>query len=201
MARRYLLLFALPGLLSGCICLDADGVGLVALPCCTHIGVTQQANINTGEAPWWLTAPDAAPQPATVISPPDPAWWPLPPASWIGPPTTPSDEDEGNYVYELRFFIQPCITRSHVTISGEYLADNSAQLFLDSSATPFSSSVGTTNFGFLQGSRTQFNITLPPGSSGTHVLKAVVYNEGGPTGFIAWAAIRETCSAASSTPQ
>jgi hypothetical protein len=156
------------------------------LPCCRCVdGTTTEINIDTGAASWRVTAPGGAYQQAAVPIPPHPAWATLlGPAAWIGAPGAP--ETEGDYEFELQFYVPDCVIPAEILVTGQAAADNRADIFLDSSSSSLATVPSYDNSG----------ITSFVGSvsgAGIHRLRFVVTNDGGPTGLIVRAAIVVRC--------
>jgi hypothetical protein len=158
----------------------------VRVPCCRCVGGSQQRiNINTRLAHWKVSMPGSSTfQP--VVPAGNPAWTPLPPAGWVGPPGNPTAV--GDYTYRLVIYVPRCVVPFQAQVTGRFAADNGAQVSLNGH--PIAASQGTPNYGFLPGSVTPFSFFL---GSGTYTLTFVVHNSGGPTGLIVNAGIVVTC--------
>jgi hypothetical protein len=157
----------------------------IQLPCCRCVdGKKTSINVSTGAVPWNVAFGTGTPQSAGLVS--NVSWTPVPPGKWIGP----GSEVPGNYTYQMPFQVPNCVIPMQVTISGQFAADNTASLYVD---TNFVKSLqGTPNYGFLPGSVTPFNWsgTLAPG---THNIKVVVTNSDGPTGLVVAATLTIIC--------
>lgn len=158
----------------------------IRVPCCRCLdGTRQTVNINTGTARWQVTSPGSTGiQPVALAG--NPAWTPVPPARWVGPPGNPTTV--GDYTYFIRIYVPRCTIPPRVVMSGRFAADNSARVFLD--ANQIAASQGTPNYGFLPGSITPFSASLSPG---LHTVRVIVRNISGPTGMILQGSLTITC--------
>ena len=165
------------------------GREVIRIPCCRCVnGPRRTVTINTGTARWRVATPNSTSfQPAAAVVPPNPAWTPVPPAAWVGPPG--AAQTVGDYTYRLQFYVPRCMLRPIITISGRFAADNSARLLLDGVAV--ASSQGTAGYGFLPGSVTPFSASAT--SPGLHELTIVVTNSSGPTAVAIQGAITIAC--------
>lgn len=126
------------------------------------------------------SAASPSPRAAVPVAPPNPAWGALPGASWIS-----SSADDGNnntkaqagvYTYELSFNLCSCFHNAGLSLS--LLADNSATVSLNE----VEIALGATGFNGNPA------LIESPGSArfqvGRNVLRVVVKNDAGPTGFV-----------------
>lgn len=172
-----------------------------ALKCCNCLGETTTANLSTGAVPWTVKVPPSGSVQGTTLAS-NVAWInsplstvsPLPqllPAKWISPVGNPTAV--GVYRYETQFNAQKCIIPSEISISGNFLADNTGVLKIDGKTV--ASSLGTPNYGFLPGSLTPFSYTIPANSSvGIHTVTMEANNIGGPTGIIVQLSVTRKCA-------
>jgi hypothetical protein len=193
--------------------------GSNTLACCHCLGEKTTLNLNTGAANWYVTSPDGGGGQSDPGNPtqterkrnqrtasssqlnsiavlgvpvaqPNPAWTQtLSPALWIAPPGAP--QAIGTYVYTTTFNVPACTIPSTVSLAGKFAADNAAQLYIDNNATPFVLN-GPANYGFQTGSIASFQAS--PLSPGTHTIKVLVTNIGGPTGLVVQAAVTRNCT-------
>jgi hypothetical protein len=166
--------------------------GALTLPCCQCAGGTSTADLSTGTRPWTVASPGGAPGQATANAA-NQAWTTmLSPAQWISPVGNP--QTVGTYTYQTQFDARNCVIGSAITVSGKFLADNTATLLID--GTKVVSSQGTANYGFLPGSLTPFSYTIPAGSSGgIHTITLSATNTSGPTGIVAQVTATRHCNA------
>lgn len=161
---------------------------VVRLPCCRCLdGTATEIPIDTGTAAWRVTPPGALYQQAAVPIPPVQGAWAdlLGPAVWIGAPGAP--ETEGDYEFELQFYVPDCVIPAQIYVSGRAAADNRADIFLDSNTSPAGHVLGYDNANIAA-------FTVGPVSGpGIHRLRFVVTNDGGPTGLIVHGAILVRC--------
>ena len=165
---------------------------LTIVPCCKCLGEVHTANLSTGAAPWTAALPNSSAQAATVPSS-NPAWTTMlaPTAQWISPAGNP--QTPGVYAYQTQFDARNCTIPSEITISGKFLADNSAVLLVDGHTV--ASSQGTPNYGFLPGSLTPFSYTIPAGSAaGVHTVTVQARNSESYTGVVVQLAVTRKCS-------
>lgn len=164
---------------------------VIKLPCCRCIdGQTLTIPIHTGVAQWRVTPPTT--QLAQTVMPASNSGWTasLPPASWVT--SSVDSEEEGNYSYELQFYVSRCVIPSEIKVSGEFAADNSAKMYLDGTL------IGTTA-GFTSSQVAPFAGVVPPAAFGVHTLRADLFNgapgvKAGPSGLLVRGTITIRCS-------
>ena len=164
------------------------------LPCCKCLGDSTSVNLSTGAngVTWTAAVPNSSAQNATATSA-NPAWTTMlaPMAQWISPSGNPTTT--GVYTYQTQFDARNCTVPSDITISGKFLADNSAVLLVDDKKV--ASSVGTPNYGFLPGSLTSFSYTIPASAAaGVHTVTVQAQNSSGPTGIVVQLTATRHCS-------
>ena len=163
---------------------------VLQVPCCRCLdGNKQTVSINTGTAGWVVARPNTTAFSA-VIPASNTAWaTSLAPAAWVGPAGAPTTL--GDYTYQIAFNVPRCTIPGGVSISGRFLADNGAKVYLDGATTPVASSLGTPTYGFHPGSVTPFTITgIAPGN---HILRVVVNNSSSVTALALQGAITVAC--------
>jgi hypothetical protein len=164
---------------------------VVRAVCCKCVdGSKQTAPINTGTAPWRVTAVPTGTTGGlgSVVAASNAAWTTLPPASWVGPQGAPTKV--GDYTYELTIVVPRCAVNARaMSIEGRFAADNKATVFFNN--TQIAVSQGATNLGFQAASVTPFTVTgLTPG---THTLKIVVYNMSSVTALAVQGQVTTAC--------
>lgn len=168
------------------------GGPVTTVPCCRCIGESNRTVVSTG-APgvvWTVANPGSTAQGATVPAA-NQAWTTtvIPNAGWISPVGSPTTV--GTFTYRTQIDLRNCAIASTVTISGRFLADNRGTLVIN--GREIVSSGGTPNYGFLPGSLTPFNYTLPAGTSGIVNIELRGQNIGGPTGIQAEVVVTRQC--------
>jgi hypothetical protein len=158
---------------------------------CTCInGAGPTTDLSTGSAPW--TSQTGAVSPIA----PNGAWASGAPAQWIST----GDTAQGKYKYELSIKVPKCKTPMKFKIVGQAWGDDLMLLKLDGNPLGNSSNAAVVinqvlggtwpNQAYSAGSYGGFgqsnnlNINQSNLSPGTHMLKAIVDNAGGPTGFL-----------------
>jgi hypothetical protein len=183
---------------------------IAVLKCCKCIGdEVGPLNLSTGTAAWTVNAPSGGPSSGGIddtsdnpnraisasallaIPASNSAWASGTGVPWIGP--VGAVQTSGTYTYAIQFDARKCTIPSSIQISGQFLADNSAQLFVD--GVPVAVSIGTANYGFLPASLTPFSYTIPtPLSAGIHTITVKAYNESGPTGISVQLNVTRKCT-------
>lgn len=161
----------------------ADNAPPVLKDCRTTFGC-RATRLDTGTADWQLTRVDppsggggTVPRAASLVTKLDPGWAALPGAWWISA-SPDAKGTPGTYTYETQFNLCPCFHNAGLSLS--MLVDNRATVILNEN--PISPQPGpgafkgdpavveTTNQGFFR--------------AGPNVLRVVVTNDEGPTGFV-----------------
>ncbi len=131
-----------------CMCMGTKNYSIVIKDCPVmplklfNTGVDgNKVELNPGspEGHYSATTPSGMTVPLIVIEPPG-GWVTSPAAGWIGKPGIP-----GGLRYTTTFDLNGC-DLSSVLISGQFAANASGQLFLNSSTTPIATSSGPTGF-------------------------------------------------------
>lgn len=164
---------------------QAAGASAVRAVCCKCVdGSQQKVSLDSRTAPWRVATGSGAAAPV-VNATPDPGWSPLAPAGWVKPAS--ATTSAATYTYTLTIVVPRCVIGGRVSIKGQFGADNSATLWLGT--TQISATSGGIN-GFKAPNFGSFSTSL---NSGTHVLRMVVSNAGGPTGMILSGAVITEC--------
>lgn len=170
----------------------------IRLRCCRCLdGQRQTVRIDTRAAPWRVQPPNMTTfQP--VVAAANSAWTALAPGGWVGPQ---GQAAVGNYTYELRIVVPRCTIPSRIEVAGRFAADNHATVFhvSPSSATTQLAVSPAGDHGFLPASIRSFTAVLAV--PGTHTLRVVVRNAGGPTGLIVEGAVTSICPRPDPEPQ
>ena len=148
-------------------------------------------NLNTGTANWRVKGPN---YPAAI---PSVAYangaWPanlITAAAWISVNTDEMDQPDGGYLFSTEFTV-PAGGATPVSVSGKFLADNQAIIFID--GIPVSTSLGQYLYGFYPAALTSFYYALPSANPGIHKIQILVRNYAAPTGLRAEVTVRRTC--------
>lgn len=164
---------------------------VIKLPCCRCIdGQTLVIPIHTGVAQWRVTPPTTT-LPQTVIPASNSGWTAtLPPASWIT--SSVDSQEDGDYVYELQFYVSKCVIPSKITVAGQFAADNNAKMYLDGQL------IGSTP-GFTSSNVAPFTGVILFSAIGVHTLQVVLHNgtpgvKAGPSGLLVEGTITIRCS-------
>lgn len=170
----------------------------IRLRCCRCLdGQRQTVRIDTRAASWTVRPPNSSSsQPVVPAS--NGAWTALAPGGWVGPQGAAT---VGNYTYELRIVVPRCIIPARVTVAGRFAADNHATVFHvgPNNAVQQIAASPPGDFGFQTASIRPFTAVLA--TPGTHTLRVVVRNAGGPTGLILEGAVTSVCPRPEPDPQ
>lgn len=170
---------------------SSHGVLYVNTPCrvtCVNLNL----NTATGQPGWKLVSGPGSGYPITpVVVSAFSGWATLAGASWIAPDANRgSGRPAGDYVYEYEFCLGPKARGPRFTVN--FLADNGAKVFLNSSPVLFSTN-GNHNF-----SGTPSTFTWAGGNwivPGVNKVRIVVWNESSVTGLAATLNVRAECGA------
>jgi len=184
----------------------------IRLKCCRCVGGDGQTiPINSGNvpgsAPWRVTGPGVANQPAQAVTSNVNTHWSatLAPAQWVQPNSSNGSVSHPNgfYYYDLRIEVPCCTVPMEVLVTGEAAGDDSIRIFLDNMSVPIAqtdntipvpnfAAVNQGGWGFKAERIVRFAGALT--TPGMHLLRIEVENGGGPHGMLVRAALKTFCA-------
>ena len=167
-----------------------EGRGNVAtLGCCRCLGGSNSLDLSTIISNSWTVNGT----PAAFLANIHPLWdLPTGGASWVSTIAAGGTGNvaSGSYEYKLRFVVPACTIEQRVTLNGKYGGDDDVTgVFLDN--TTLASCSGGWCFNVANNSNPRtFSTNVAPGS---HTLRVIVLNSGGPSGMFVNAKLTSTC--------
>lgn len=164
-------------------------------PCCVPV----ETELSTGVADWQVTF-DGQTTAAQTVTSPNTGWYPnvnpddpdIPAAcdaEWVNVNGSGTSGGGGDYGYELTFEAPDHTSADNpCTLTGAFAADNTGSIALD--GTTIATSSNTSTFSHFR-DPVGFSTTVT--TSGTHTLRADVFNSGGATGVFVCALLSCPC--------